>query len=242
MAVPRDDWAPVRAVCEQVIAAVDPSAEVHLAGGYGRGRPACFDLDYLIAPQREGDEVGLRPRLLEALGAHRDVEWLAHQHHAAPEPGALAALRTEAHRARKLEAAGQQGEPAAGVVSNIDQHDKTFFLLKLRGQPCRRVDFIISARSQLAYCVLGWAGSKRFERFMRLWAADVRSPPLRLNSHCAFRRGEERTHVATLAGRSVPLERAQEEYIDAGDWPRSEREIFERVLGLPYRAPEDRDA
>lgn len=34
----------MRAVCEQVIAAVDPTAEVHIAGGYGRGRPACYDL------------------------------------------------------------------------------------------------------------------------------------------------------------------------------------------------------
>jgi hypothetical protein len=199
--------------------------------------------DYLIAPRNEGDEVGLRPRLLEALSAHPDVEWLVHQHHAAPEAGALAALRTEAHRARKKEAAGQLGESAGGVVSNIDQHDKSFFLLKLEGQPCRRVDFILSPRSQWAYCVLGWAGSRRFERFMRLWAADVRQPPLRLNSHCAFRRHDAAMmNIVTPSGRSVPLERAQADYIDAGDWPRSERQVFEQVLGLPYRPPEDRDA
>ena len=242
MAVPREDWAPVRAVCEQVIAAVDPTADVHIAGGYGRNRAECFDLDYLIAPQREGDEIALRPRLLEALGAHPDVDWLVYQHHSAPEPGALAALRTEAHRARKLEAAGQLGEPAAGVVSNIDQHDKTFCLLQLRGQPCRRVDFIVAPRSQWAFCVLGWAGSRRFERFLRLWAADVRAPPLRLNSHCAFWRHDAQNRIATLSGNGVPLERAQADYIDAGSWPRSERDIFETMLGLPYRPPEDRDA
>ena len=232
----------MRAVCEQVIAAVDPTAEVHIAGGYGRGRPACYDLDFLISPAKEGDEITLRPRLLAALEAHPDVEWLVHQHHAAPDAGALAALRTEAHRARKSEAAGQLGEPAGGVVSNIDQHDKSFFLLKLRNQPCRRVDFILSPRSQWAYCVLGWAGSRRFERFLRLWAADVRAPALRLNSHVAFRRHDASMSIATPSGRSVPLERAQADYIDAGDWPRSERDIFERVLGLPYRPPEDRDA
>ena len=215
---------------------------MHIAGGYGRAKAACFDLDYLIAPQKEGDEIHLRPRLLEALSAHPDVEWLVYQHHSAPEVGALAALRTEAHRARKLEAAGQLGEPAAGVVSNIDQHDKTFCLLKLRGQPCRRVDFIVSPRSQWAFCVLGWAGSRRFERFMRLWAADVRTPPLRLNSHCAFLRRDAQNRVATMSGGGVPLDRVQAEYIDTGSWPRSEREIFETLLGLPYRPPEDRDA
>lgn len=245
VAVPREDWAPVRAVCEQVIAAVDPSAVVHLAGGYGRGRAACHDLDIVIAPREEGAELGLMPRLIAALRAHASVEWLECQHHAPPELGALAALRTEAHRARKKQAAGQSGEVAGGVTSNIDLHDKSFLLLKLRGQPVRRVDFILSARSQFAFCVLGWAGSRRFERFLRLWAADVREPALRLNSHAAFLRDAPGVpRIATLqAGRSVPLDRAQEDYIQAGGtWPTSERQLFEDLLGLPYRPAEDRDA
>jgi DNA polymerase/3'-5' exonuclease PolX len=230
-------------VCEAAIRAADATAEWHIAGGYGRGRATAFDLDVLISPAREGDEVGLSGKLLAALEARPEVEWLAHQHHAAPTPGALAALRTEAHRARKLDAAGQGGEPSGGVVSNIDMHDKLFLLLKLRAAPLRRVDFIVAARSQWAFCVLGWAGSRRFERFLRQWASEARAPALRLNSHCAFNRaGGVTTAIAALSGKAVPLERAQEEYIDAGDWPRSEREVFERVLALPYRPPQDRDA
>jgi hypothetical protein len=242
--VPREEWAPIRAGCEAAIRAADATAEVHIAGGYGRGRATPFDLDFLISPAREGNEVGLSSKLLASLSARPEVEWVGHQHHAAPAPGgALAALRTEAHRARKLDAAGQGGEPAGGVVSNIDMHDKLFLLLKLRDAPLRRVDFIVSARSQWAFCVLGWAGSRRFERFLRLWASDTRAPALRLNSHCAFNRaGGVTTTIAALSGKAVPLERAQEEYIDAGDWPRAEREVFERVLALPYRPPTDRDA
>ncbi len=244
MPQPREAWAPIRAVCEQVIAAADPSAEWHLAGGYGRERSVCYDLDYLISPAAEGAELRLVDKLLAALDAHPAVEWHAHQHHAAPEPGALAALRTEAHRARKADAAGQAGEAAGNVVSNIDMHNKLFLLLQVHDQPLVRVDFIVAARSQWAYCVLGWAGSKRFERFMRYWAAEARRPALRLNSHCAFRRagGITSTALATRDGGAVELERAQEGYIDAQAWPRTEREVFEAVLALPYRPPADRDA
>ncbi|XP_053303689.1 DNA-directed DNA/RNA polymerase mu isoform X2 [Pleuronectes platessa] len=79
-----------------------------------------------------------------------------------------------------------------------------------------RVDLVVSPFSQFAFALLGWTGSKLFERDLRRWAGQEKA--MSLNSHALYDNTQKRYLKAT-----------------------SEEEIFAH-LGLEFIPPSERNA
>ncbi|XP_038152601.1 DNA-directed DNA/RNA polymerase mu [Cyprinodon tularosa] len=209
----------IREIVERAVASVLPGAQTVLTGGFRRGKLTGHDVDFLITHPEEGCVVGLMPKL---------VCWLESR-------GLLLYQKTT--RNSYLESEDGPGRPA----SNIDRFERCLSIFKLPtggnadlqeagedsgpsekdGAPGRRwravrVDLVVSPISQFAFALLGWTGSKLFERELRRWAGHERG--MSLSSHALY-------------------DNKQGKYLRAS----SEEEIFAH-LGLEYVPPSERNA
>lgn len=198
----------VEALQQEVEAAVRqalPGATVTLAGGFRRGKLQGHDVDFLITHPQEGQEAGLLPRVMCYLKKQGLVLYHQHQH-------------------------SQQGD-LTQQSHTMDAFERSFCIFRLpqppgaavggAQKPCYawkavRVDLVVAPISQFPFALLGWTGSKHFERELRRFSRKERG--LCLNSHGLFD-PEQKTvfHVA------------------------SEEDIF-RLLDLEYLPPELRNA
>ncbi|XP_030197141.1 DNA-directed DNA/RNA polymerase mu isoform X2 [Gadus morhua] len=222
--VSREEADAVSVMVEGVVHSVLPGARVTLAGGFRRGKMSGHDVDFLITHPDEGKEEGLIHKIIACLESR----------------GLL--LYQQNTRNTYRESAKGAGRPS----SSMDRFERCFSIFKLTndsspedtrraqqdpervrveadqtgsgGRPWRavRVDLVVSPISQFAFALLGWTGSKLFERETRRWAVRERS--MSLSSHALYDRNQER-------------------YLRAS----SEEEIFAH-LGLEYVSPTGRNA
>ncbi|XP_056285595.1 DNA-directed DNA/RNA polymerase mu isoform X2 [Pseudoliparis swirei] len=201
--VTRPEADAVAAIVEEALAAVLPGATTTLIGGFRRGKLTGHDVDFLLTHPEEGREVGLMTKV---------VSWLETQ-------GFLLYQKTT--RNSYLEAEDGPARPS----SNMDRFDRCLSIFKLpvevKGEglnPWRavRVDLVVSPISQFAFALLGWTGSKLFERELRRWAGHEKA--MSLSSHALY-------------------DKTQSRYLRAS----SEEEIF-AYLGLEYIPPSERNA
>lgn len=166
------------------------------------------DVDFLITHPQEGLEAGLLPSVICCLEKQGLV--LYHQHRR-----------------------GQQGDPThlAQKPHPMDAFEMSLCIFRLPRppeaavggprEPCPpwkavRVDLVVTPISQFPFALLGWTGSKHFERELRRFSRKERG--LWLNSHGLFDLEQKMPfHVA------------------------SEEDIF-GLLGLEYLPPEQRNA
>uniref|UniRef100_A0A3Q0S9E7 DNA-directed DNA/RNA polymerase mu n=1 Tax=Amphilophus citrinellus TaxID=61819 RepID=A0A3Q0S9E7_AMPCI len=196
-------------IVQKAVISVLPGSQIALTGGFRRGKLTGHDVDFLITHPEEGREVGLMSKV---------VSWLESQ-------GFLLYQKTT--RNSYLESKDGPARPA----SNMDRFERCFSIFKLtKGeeqgttQPEKngvlwravRVDLVVSPISQFAFAVLGWTGSKLFERELRRWAGHEKD--MSLSSHAVFDNKQNRYLRAT-----------------------SEEEIF-AYLGLEYIPPSERNA
>uniref|UniRef100_A0A667Z9Q0 DNA-directed DNA/RNA polymerase mu n=1 Tax=Myripristis murdjan TaxID=586833 RepID=A0A667Z9Q0_9TELE len=194
-------------IVEKAVHAVLPGAEITLTGGFRRGKLTGHDVDFLITHPEEGKEEGLMPKV---------VSWLESQ-------GFLLYQKTT--RNSYLESKDGPGRPA----SNMDRFERCLSIFKLTKDRCVgqkqgtkqsatavRVDLVVSPVSQFAFALLGWTGSKLFERELRRWAGHEKA--MSLSSHALY-------------------DNKQSRYLRAS----SEEEIFAH-LGLEYIPPTERNA
>uniref|UniRef100_A0A8C9X381 DNA-directed DNA/RNA polymerase mu n=1 Tax=Sander lucioperca TaxID=283035 RepID=A0A8C9X381_SANLU len=193
-------------IVEEAVVSVLPGAQITLIGGFRRGKLTGHDVDFLITHPEEGREVGLMPKV---------VSWLESQ-------GFLLYQKTT--RNSYLEAKDGPARPA----SNMDRFERCFSIFKLvtdegpkpasghRRWRAVRVDLVVSPISQFAFALLGWTGSKLFERELRRWAGHEKA--MSLSSHALYDNKQGRYLKAT-----------------------SEEEIF-TYLGLEYIPPSERNA
>lgn len=196
-------------VVQNAVASVSPGAQMTLTGGFRRGKPSGHDVDFLITHPEEGEEDGLMPKVVSLLESQ----------------GFLLYQKTS--RNSYLESKDGPGRPA----SNMDRFERCLSIFKLlrkeddhgvAGAPASRrwravrVDLVVSPFSQFAFALLGWTGSKLFERELRRWAGHEKS--MSLSSHALY-------------------DGKQNKYLRAS----SEEEIFQ-FLGLEFVAPSERNA
>ncbi|XP_023082151.1 DNA-directed DNA/RNA polymerase mu isoform X1 [Piliocolobus tephrosceles] len=203
----RSDVDALQQAVEEAVGQALPGATVTLTGGFRRGKLQGHDVDFLITHPKEGQEAGLLPRVMRHLQDQGLILYHQHQHSHWESPTRLA----------------QQ--------SHMDGFERSFCIFRLpqppgaavggSTRPCAswkavRVDLVVAPISQFPFALLGWTGSKLFQRELRRFSRKEKG--LWLNSHGLFD-PEQKTffHVT------------------------SEEDIF-RHLGLEYLPPEQRNA
>ncbi|XP_047425106.1 DNA-directed DNA/RNA polymerase mu [Mugil cephalus] len=211
--VTRADADAIAEIVEAAVTSELPGAHITLTGGFRRGKQSGHDVDFLITHPEEGREVGLMEKI---------VSWLESK-------GLLLYQKTT--RNSYLESKDGPGRPA----SNMDRFERCLSIFKLeerggggteeeeeekkkedRRWRAVRVDLVVSPISQFAFALLGWTGSKLFERELRRWAGHEKL--MSLSSHALY-------------------DNSKSKYLRAS----SEEEIF-ALLGLDYIPPSERNA
>ncbi|XP_043319434.1 DNA-directed DNA/RNA polymerase mu isoform X5 [Cervus canadensis] len=201
----RSDVEALQQVVEAAVRQALPGATVTLAGGFRRGKLQGHDVDFLITHPQEGQEAGLLPRVMCYLKKQGLVLYHQHQHSHQGD------LTQQSHTMDAFERSFcifRLPQPPGAAVGGAQ---KPCFAWK-----AVRVDLVVAPVSQFPFALLGWTGSKHFERELRRFSRKERG--LCLNSHGLFD-PEQKTvfHVA------------------------SEEDIF-KLLDLEYLPPEQRNA
>jgi DNA polymerase mu len=165
---------------EQAAREVDKTLQCELTGGYSRR---------LVTP----NGVVLEPHAEQADSSYHDVDVLVkfddrNTMYAGGADWALTELVKHLRKRKRLGvlAAHITGSDVSGLVvmkrvwphisglapvgsANIDSFRKAFLTLQLPGKPPRRVDVVFVPASQYAFAILGWTGSRQFERWIRIY-------------------------------------------------------------------------
>ncbi|XP_045437053.1 DNA-directed DNA/RNA polymerase mu isoform X4 [Pipistrellus kuhlii] len=198
--VQRPDAEALRQVVAEAVGRALPRATVTLAGGFRRGKLQGHDVDFLITHPEEGQEAGLLPRVMGYLEQQGLVLYQQHQRRPSGDP---------VHQAPK--------------GRSMDTFERSFCIFRLPRPPrateegtpsphpswkAVRVDLVVTPISQFPFALLGWTGSKHFERELRRFSRKERG--LWLNSHGLFdpeQRLPRRMSSNTWAWRTFPQSR-----------------------------------
>ncbi len=138
-----------------------------------------------------------------------------------------------------------------GIVDDPDlrQANKALILVKMRGLPMRHVDLLVVPYHQRAFWLLGWTGSREFERILRGYVKNElgtlllgpQGAGVKLKLTNTALGTEDDTAVVNKHGALIPAGRLQDDYIGQAAYPETEQELF-ALLRLPYREPNERNA
>ncbi|XP_072341862.1 DNA-directed DNA/RNA polymerase mu isoform X4 [Scyliorhinus torazame] len=226
----------IKQIIEEAVHRFLPSAIITLTGGFRRGKEYGHDVDFLITHREEGREEGLISKVISWMTAqgiilYDDItdnsyhKWKYKEsetfdrfakcfsifklqkmvHNLEPgrtcSHGSLAANET-----RGIGLAGHAGSPRHLTATAAKDKD----------WKAVRVDLVVAPFGQYAYALLGWTGSRLFERDLRRYAKHFEH--MILNSHSLF---DNKQNTFLLAA--------------------TEEEIFAH-LGLDYIPPQERNA
>ncbi|CAH2322405.1 DNA nucleotidylexotransferase isoform X1 [Pelobates cultripes] len=193
-----------------IILKLVPDAVVTLTGGFRRGKERGHDVDIIITCPRKEKEKSI---------LHNTITILKNQ-------GLI--LFYDINESTFVET-----KLPSKKVDALDHFQKCFIIFKLvkegvgatnikdnemesKNWKAVRVDFVITPYKQYAYALLGWTGSRQFERDLRRYATNEKK--MMLDNHGLF-------------------DKTKNVFLDAY----TEEDIFEH-LGLEYLEPWDRNA
>ncbi|XP_069045072.1 DNA nucleotidylexotransferase isoform X2 [Lepisosteus oculatus] len=158
-------------IVEETVRLIAPDAIVTLTGGFRRGKECGHDVDFLITTPEMGKEVWLLNRLINRLQnqgilLYYDIVESTFDKTRLP--------------CRKFEA--------------MDHFQKCFAIIKLKKELAAgrvqkdwkaiRVDFVAPPVDNFAFALLGWTGSRQFERDLRRFARHERK--MLLDNHALY--------------------------------------------------------
>lgn len=167
-----------------------PKCQVIIVGGYRRGKVSNHDADILISPVEQESSRGFIFKIvsqLEKEGLITDI----------------------------LQVTGDDKEPHKRRHRNTRSNSFGKCIYRSKDGIHRHLDIIVAPKSQVPFALLGWTGSRQFERSIRLYAE--REKKMSLSSESL---------VDGRTGRSISAA--------------SEEDIF-KILGLEYINPEFRN-
>ncbi|XP_005396733.1 PREDICTED: DNA-directed DNA/RNA polymerase mu isoform X2 [Chinchilla lanigera] len=205
--VGRPDAEALQQLVEATVGQALPGATVTLTGGFRRGKLQGHDVDFLITHPEEGREVGLLPSVMSQLQSQGLVLYHQHQPSHLGDPGHLARQSHTMDAFERSLCILRLPKPS-GAAKGADSEPRSTW-------KAVRVDLVVAPWSQFPFALLGWTGSKLFERELRRFSRKEKG--LCLNSHGLFDPEQACFPVA------------------------SEEDIF-RHLGLEYLPPEQRNA
>ncbi|KAM6902974.1 DNA-directed DNA/RNA polymerase mu [Xenentodon cancila] len=212
----------IGAVVEEAVTSVLPGAQMVLTGGFRRGKMTGHDVDFLITHPEEGREAGLMPKVVSWLESQGFLLYQKTTRNSYLEsgdgPGRPSSNMDRFERCLSIFKLAKTDEPGAGGPQDVEIEEKPEQIKPATHRLWRavRVDLVVSPVSQFAFALLGWTGSKLFERELRRWAGYERG--MTLSSHALYD-GTQKTYLRAA----------------------SEEEIF-ALLGLEYIPPSERNA
>ncbi|KAJ7594925.1 hypothetical protein C8J56DRAFT_1044643 [Mycena floridula] len=199
--IPRAEVEEIERIVIEQMASIKKGCFSTITGGYRRGKPASNDVDIVITHRdlKSASEqvAGLCKKLVKRL---YDQGFVTH-----------AMQLSSFHPPNEIR------------TSRWDSLEKALTVFKLpENRFHRRVDIIVAAQDVYWSTIVGWTGSKLFERDLRLWAK---------NRQVFF-------HSNTLPFDSSGITRLHDSKLF---FPKSEHEVFD-FLGLEFIRPEMRNA
>ncbi|KAG8743499.1 hypothetical protein FRC12_015045 [Ceratobasidium sp. 428] len=176
--------------------AIQPGCEYTVCGSFRRGKPNNGDIDIVFTHQKDGMERHLCTRLVDRLCK---IKLVTH------------VLNQSSYTSNHENVHGRHKETRACM----DVLDKALVILKIPDMVHRRVDLIFAPYTVYWTAVLGWTGSKQFERDLRIHA---KQNGMKFDSGGITRQRDSKPIAAY-----------------------SEQDVFEE-LGLEYVEPEMRNA
>ncbi|XP_043358983.1 DNA-directed DNA/RNA polymerase mu isoform X2 [Dermochelys coriacea] len=170
--VERGEAESIRRVVQEAMQRFLPGASVTLAGGFRRGKPCGHDVDLLLTHPEDGREAGLLSHVVSWL----DSQGLILYQHSQENSYGL-----------------REGPEPLGGRDVMDRFERCFSIFRLeaqggpgaaRGWKAVRVDLVVAPVSQFPFALLGWTGSRHFERELRRFASHERK--MVLNSHALY--------------------------------------------------------
>ncbi|XP_031152718.1 DNA nucleotidylexotransferase isoform X1 [Sander lucioperca] len=208
-AVSKAEARSLRNIIDEAVRAITPAAIVALTGGFRRGKEFGHDVDFIVTTPELGKEKILLPNIINGLKKQGILLFCDYQA-STFDMAKLPSYRFEAmdHFAKcflilRLEASQVEG----GL--HIAEGDS-------RGWRAVRVDLVSPPVDRYAFALLGWTGSRQFERDLRRFARVKQR--MILDNHCLYDKTKKEFLAAT-----------------------TEKDIFAH-LGLEYIEPWQRNA
>lgn len=200
---------------ESAFREVDPHLSCCLVGGFRRGQEYGHDVDILGCHRvEEYGHVGKLAAILQILG--KRFRYLSLEHESSSN-----------RRYDELQKGGGGEDDASSEPTSLDGPDSSERFIGLIFYPgeekrsiARRLDIVLTRKSEWTFSLISWTGSSFFERDLRRYCAKERK--LRFNSHGIFEKHSKQ-----------PVQRC--------NTLTEEQQVFE-YLQLPWLAPEERCA
>ncbi|KAM9345152.1 DNA nucleotidylexotransferase [Symphorus nematophorus] len=208
-AVSKAEARALRNIIDEAVHAITPDAILALTGGFRRGKEFGHDVDFIVTTPELGKEGSLLPCIINILTKQGIMLYSEYQ------ASTFDLSKLPSHR-----------------FEAMDHFAKCFLILRLessqvegglhiaegdsRGWRAVRVDLVTPPIDRYAFALLGWSGSRQFERDLRRFARMERQ--MLLDNHCLFDKTKKEFLAAT-----------------------TEKDIFAH-LGLEYIEPWQRNA
>ncbi|KAM5172700.1 DNA-directed DNA/RNA polymerase mu-like isoform 1-T2 [Mantella aurantiaca] len=212
--VTRQEADRIQCMVREALQTFVPDIQITMTGGFARGKQQGHDADFLITHPDDSALTGLLKKAMDwmdgkGLLLYRQMKERSHKPHRVTRnmDGHETCYSIFALPIGELE----KSQSKSAVVVHKDLNGVASHLWK-----AVRVDLVVTPYSEYPYALLGWTGSKHFERELRRFSWQEKQ--LTLSSHGLFDGGKKSSISAT-----------------------SEEEIFAH-LGLEYVPPSYRNA
>ncbi|XP_063731730.1 DNA nucleotidylexotransferase [Eleginops maclovinus] len=208
-AVSKAEAVSLRSIIDEAVHAIAPAAAVALTGGFCRGKEFGHDVDLIVTTPELGMEESLLPYVTDELKKQGILLYCDYQ--------------ASTFDMRKL---------PNHHFEAMDHFSKCFLILRLEGSQVEgglhcaegdsrgwravRVDLVSPPMDRYAFALLGWTGSRQFERDLRKFARKERG--MLLDNHALY-------------------DKKKKQFLEAS----TEKDIFAH-LGLEYMEPWQRNA
>ncbi|XP_071337403.1 DNA nucleotidylexotransferase isoform X3 [Trachinotus anak] len=196
-------------IIDEAVHAITPDAVIALTGGFRRGKEFGHDVDFIVTTPELGRETSLLPDVIDRL-TQQGILLYWDYHASTFDMSKLPCHRFEAmdHFAKCFLILRLEGSKVEGGLNSAEEDSRCWRAV--------RVDLVSPPMDRYAFALLGWTGSRQFERDLRRFAQTERQ--MVLDNHCLYDKTKKEFLAAT-----------------------TEKDIFAH-LGLEYIEPWQRNA
>ncbi|XP_074531627.1 DNA nucleotidylexotransferase [Halichoeres trimaculatus] len=208
-AVSKAEARALRSIIDEAVHEITPDAVLALTGGFRRGKEFGHDVDFIVTTPQGGKEETLIPGIINRL-TKQGILLFSDYQASTFDMTKLPCHRFEAmdHFAKCFLILRLEGSQVEGGLHAAEGDS--------RGWRAVRVDLVSPPMDRYAFALLGWTGSRQFERDLRRFARMERN--MLLDNHALYDKSKKEFLAAT-----------------------TEKDIFAH-LGLEYIEPWQRNA